>query len=462
MLFSSTIFLFAFLPMVWIGYFLLRPFRRLSNLFLLVASLFFYAWGEPIYVFLMIASIIMNYFFGLRAEKVDQGSKQGQWLMFWMLFYNVGILFIFKYLAFTISFVNSQGGYHFPIPTILLPIGISFFTFQGISYVVDVYRKTDKAQRNILNVGLYIAFFPQLIAGPIVRYNTIAQEIESRRENWDDFSTGLNRFGIGLSKKVLLSNTLAIIADAAFSQVDQGLSLVFAWVGVIAYALQIYYDFSGYSDMAIGLGLMFGFHFNENFNYPYISQSVSEFWRRWHISLGQWFRDYVYFPLGGSRVTNMDHLIRNLFVVWLLTGIWHGANTTFIMWGLWFFIFILIEKLFGLTKALKKRGRALPAIYTLLVVLFGWVLFRSPNMPIAFSYFGHLLNPFKSTLITATDLMYLKEYGLFLGAGVLFAVPWKPIKGLNWLSPVIMWALFIISVTYLVKGTYNPFIYFNF
>ena len=462
MLFSSTVFIFVFLPMMWIGYFLLRPFRRLSNLFLLMASLFFYAWGEPVYVFLMIASIIVNYFFGLRAEKVERGSKQGHWLMFGMLLYNVGVLFIFKYLAFTISFINSQGGYHFPVPTILLPIGISFFTFQGISYVVDVYRKTDKAQRNILNVGLYLAFFPQLIAGPIVRYNTIAQEIESRRENWNDFSTGLNRFGIGLAKKVLLSNTLAIVADAAFSQVDQGLSLLFAWVGVIAYALQIYYDFSGYSDMAIGLGLMFGFHFNENFNYPYVSQSVSEFWRRWHISLGQWFRDYVYLPLGGSRVTNMDHLIRNLFVVWLLTGIWHGANTTFIMWGLWFFVFILIEKLFGLTKALKKRGCALPTIYTLLVVLFGWVLFRSPSMPMAFSYFGHMLNPFKSTLITATDLMYLKEYGLFLGAGIVLAIPLKPVKGLKGLAPLLIWAIFLMSVVYLVKGTYNPFIYFNF
>lgn len=462
MLFSSTVFIFVFLPMVWMGYFLLRPFRHLSNLFLLMASLFFYAWGEPVYVFLMIASIIVNYFFGLRAEKVEQGSKQGHWLIFWMLLYNVGVLFIFKYLAFTISFINSQGGYHFPVPTILLPIGISFFTFQGISYVVDVYRKTDKAQRNILNVGLYLAFFPQLIAGPIVRYNTITQEIESRRDNWDDFSTGLNRFGIGLAKKVLLSNTLAIVADAAFSQVDQGLSLVFAWIGVIAYALQIYYDFSGYSDMAIGLGLMFGFHFNENFNYPYVSQSVSEFWRRWHISLGQWFRDYVYFPLGGSRVTNMDHLIRNLFVVWLLTGIWHGANATFIMWGLWFFVFILIEKLFGLTKALKKRGRALPTTYTLLVVLFGWVLFRSPSMPMAFSYFGHMLNPFKSTFITATDLMYLKEYGLFLGAGIVLAIPWKPVKGLKWLAPLLIWAIFLMSVVYLVKGTYNPFIYFNF
>lgn len=462
MLFSSTIFLFAFLPFVWLGYFLLKPFRALSNLFLLASSLFFYAWGEPVFVWLMILSIVVNYFFGLRAEKVQHGSISGKWLMFWMLFYNVGVLFIFKYLAFTIRFINTQGDYSFPIPKILLPIGISFFTFQSISYVVDVYRKTSKAQHNVLNVGLYISFFPQLIAGPIVRYNTIAWEIENRRENWNDFSIGMNRFGIGLAKKVLLSNTIAIVADSAFSQVDQGLSMIFAWVGAVAYALQIYYDFGGYSDMAIGLGLMFGFHFDENFNFPYIAQSVSEFWRRWHISLGQWFRDYVYFPLGGSRVSNPDLLIRNLFVVWLLTGIWHGANTTFMMWGLWFFIFILIEKLFSVTKVMRKKGRAWPHVYTLLVVLFGWVLFRSNSMTDAFSYFGHMLNPFKSDFITAQDVMYLKEYGYFLMAGIIFALPLKAVKGLKFLSPVIMWLLFIISVTYLVKGTYNPFIYFNF
>ena len=327
---------------------------------------------------------------------------------------------------------------------------------------MDIYRKNAKAQHNILNVGLYISFFPQLIAGPIVRYNTIAWEIENRRENWNDFSTGMNRFVIGLAKKVLLSNTIAIVADRAFLQVNDGLSFVFAWVGAIAYGLQIYYDFSGYSDMAIGLGLMLGFHFDENFNFPYIAQSVSEFWRRWHISLGQWFRDYVYFPLGGSRVSNPDILIRNLFVVWLLTGIWHGAKETFIVWGLWFFIFILIEKLFPFMKWMRKKGRVWPRVYTLLVVLFGWVLFRSNSMTDAFSYFGSMLNPLKSHFLISQDLMYLKEYGLFLMAGLIFAVPLKPIKGMKWISPIAMWLLFMISVTYLVKGTYNPFIYFNF
>lgn len=462
MLFSSTIFLFAFLPVVWLGYFLLKPFRQLSNIFLLLASLLFYAWGEPLFVWLMIMSIVVNYFLGLRAEKVEYGSKSGKWLIFWMLLYNIGVLFIFKYLSATILFINVQGGYQLSIPKILLPIGISFFTFQSLSYVIDVYRKTTSAQRNILNVGLYISFFPQLIAGPIVRYHSIAWEIENRRENWNDFSTGMTRFGIGLVKKVLLSNTIAVVADAAFSQVNDGLSMLFAWIGIIAYALQIYYDFSGYSDMAIGLGLMFGFHFDENFNYPYISQSVSEFWRRWHISLGQWFRDYVYFPLGGSRVTNPDLLIRNLFIVWLLTGVWHGASITFVMWGLWFFIFILIEKLFNVTKWIRKWGRIWPHLYTLLIVLFGWVLFRSNSMPEAFLYFSHLLNPFKSSLVKAQDVMYLKEYGFFLIIGVICAIPLKPIKGLKWLSPVVLWLLFLISVTYLVKGTYNPFIYFNF
>ncbi|WP_317326758.1 MBOAT family O-acyltransferase [Turicibacter sanguinis] len=462
MLFSSTIYLFAFLPFVWIGYFLLKPFRRVSNVFLLIVSLLFYAFGEPIFVWLMITSIVVNYFLGLWSEKVEHGSKAGKWLMFWMLLYNIGILFVFKYLGPTMMFINTQGNYQLPIPDFLLPIGISFFTFQSISYVVDIYRKNAKAQHNILNVGLYISFFPQLIAGPIVRYNTIAWEIENRRENWNDFSTGMNRFVIGLAKKVLLSNTIAIVADRAFLQVNDGLSLVFAWVGAIAYGLQIYYDFSGYSDMAIGLGLMLGFHFDENFNFPYIAQSVSEFWRRWHISLGQWFRDYVYFPLGGSRVSNPDILIRNLFVVWLLTGIWHGAKETFIVWGLWFFIFILIEKLFPFMKWMRKKGRVWPRVYTLLVVLFGWVLFRSNSMTDAFSYFGSMLNPLKSHFLISQDLMYLKEYGLFLMAGLIFAVPLKPIKGMKWISPIAMWLLFMISVTYLVKGTYNPFIYFNF
>ncbi|MDD3926872.1 MAG: MBOAT family protein, partial [bacterium] len=353
MLFSSSVFIFLFLPVTILVYYALIKNRPLQNILLLIVSLLFYAWGEPWFVFVMIGSIISNWFFGLLIDKHRDSPAKVKFLLVAMLAFNLSVMFIFKYLVFALVNINGLLKTHITVPDITLPIGISFFTFQAMSYVLDVYRKKGDVQINPLNVGLYISFFPQLIAGPIVRYQTIAEMINGRKENFDDFSQGVCRFIVGLAKKILLANTLALVADKAFSLPAGELSVTFAWLGAIAYAFQIFFDFSGYSDMAIGLGKMFGFHFDENFNYPYISKSVSEFWRRWHISLGTWFRDYVYFPLGGSRVTSRGRLVLNLFIVWLLTGIWHGANWTLIIWGLYYFVFITTEKLTGLDSLLN-------------------------------------------------------------------------------------------------------------
>ena len=344
MLFSSSVFLFLFLPLVLIIYYLaLRRWRQGQNVFLLLASLGFYAWGEPWFVLVMIASILANYGFGLWVDACKRAGRSCRAPIVAAVTANLGILFVFKYLTFTLGILNSLGA-HFVIPGIELPIGISFFTFQALSYVLDVHRGRGQVQKSPLKVGLYISFFPQLIAGPIVKYETVADQIDNRQESWADFSAGCARFIAGLGKKVLIANQVAVVADRAFNLGNGELSASFAWLGAICYTLQIYYDFSGYSDMAIGLGKMFGFHFLENFNYPYISKSITEFWRRWHISLSACFRDYVYFPLGGSRVSSKWKHIRNLFVVWLLTGVWHGANWTFIVWGLLYFVLLVLEK----------------------------------------------------------------------------------------------------------------------
>ncbi|WP_368246072.1 MBOAT family protein, partial [Clostridium paraputrificum] len=353
---------------------------------------------------------------------------------------------------------------------ITLPIGISFFTFQAISYVIDVYRKNGEVQKNPLNVALYIAFFPQLIAGPIVRYETIAKQIKSRQETFDGFASGVCRFMVGLGKKVLLSNTLAIVADNAFNMNSiNELSVSMAWLGAIAYTFQIYYDFSGYSDMAIGLGKMFGFSFLENFNYPYISKSISEFWRRWHISLGSWFRDYVYFPLGGSRVDTKKRLLFNLFVVWFLTGIWHGANWTFIIWGIMYFVLISIEKLIGFEKKFNKLS-FIKHIYTMFFVILGWVIFRSSNITEAFSYMGKMFGVRASGIFDAYFYLNIVENIIFIIVATIFSAPIykiikKKVKENKFIAPIYvmgMLILFIVAISYILKGAYNPFIYFNF
>mgnify|MGYP000462916860 CR=1 FL=1 len=469
LLFSSTIFIFVFLPCVLFGYYIVfRKKRKAQNVFLLLSSLFFYAWGEPWFVLVMITSIIFNWMFGLLVDTYREDHLKSRILITLTLVFNLSIIFVFKYLMFTLTNIRELFRYDFNIPNIILPIGISFFTFQAISYVLDVYRKKGEAQKNPLNVGLYISFFPQLIAGPIVRYQTIADQINGRKETLRDFSQGVCRFIVGLGKKVLIANTLAIVADRAFSLPVGELSVLMAWLGVLAYTFQIFFDFSGYSDMAIGLGKMFGFHFLENFDYPYISKSISEFWRRWHISLGTWFRDYVYFPLGGSRVNSNWRLVFNLFVVWGLTGMWHGANWTFICWGLMYFIFIAFEKLTGF----EKRFRITPIrhIYTLLIVIFGWVLFRSDTIGQAWQYIQSMFGLNTNAFIDNTALINAMENKYIFLFGILFSVPFAKwfsnrfgkSKAVMILYPVIMALIFIISIASIVKSTYNPFIYFNF
>ncbi|MCI2105359.1 MAG: MBOAT family protein [Intestinimonas sp.] len=472
MLFSSLVFLFAFLPAVLLGYYgILRGMRRAQNGFLLLASLLFYAWGEPWFVLVMMGSILANCGFGLWVHTRRLYHRSVRAPVVAAAACNLGLLFVFKYLAFVLQNLNFLG-FGFPVPELGLPIGISFFTFQALSYVLDVATGRAEVQRSPFRLGLYISFFPQLIAGPIVKYATVARALSDRRENWGDFSSGCCRFVVGLGKKVLLANQLAVVTDAAWNTLPSGLSVSMAWLGAACYTLQIYYDFSGYSDMAIGLGRMFGFHFDENFRHPYASVSVTEFWRRWHISLSQWFRDYVYIPLGGNRA-GREKLLRNLFVVWLLTGIWHGANWTFLLWGLLYFVLLCLEKFFGL-------GRGWPSgigwLYTILMVNFAWVLFRADNLPAAGRYLAAM---FGAGGAGGNALFYLQENAVVLTLALLFSLPLadrlsetvEPWLWKNAPHVLPMWgaaygiclALILLAATsLLVKGTYNPFIYFNF
>lgn len=436
---------------------------------LLIASLIFYAWGEPKYVLLMIASILVNYGLGLLVDKVRHSKALSRIVLTITAVLNLSVLYVFKYLMFTIENINSIAGLNITVPNIALPIGISFFTFQAMSYVIDVYREKGEAQVNPLNVGLYISFFPQLIAGPIVRYETVAYQIKHRVETFDNFSTGVVRFIIGLAKKVLLANTMGVVADYSFNMPNSELTVVMSWLGAIAYSLQIFFDFSGYSDMAIGLGKMFGFDFLENFDYPYISKSVSEFWRRWHMSLGTWFRDYVYFPLGGSRVKSKARLVFNLFVVWTLTGIWHGANWTFLCWGLMYFVLLTLEKLIGWEKKYPNKMITLRRIYTLFFVLMGWVLFRADSITDAWAYICTMFG--NGELINNSTICYAMNYFVYFIIAILVSTPiFKnfslKIKGTNPVAYVVssvgLLVLLIVSVSYIVKGAYNPFIYFNF
>ncbi len=476
MVFSSLVFLLLFLPGTLIVNFLLP--RKLRNYWLLLASLFFYAWGEPSFVLIMIASVCFNW---LLALAIDRSARQRarRLLLILDIALNLGILLVFKYLNFltaTLHDLFPGTASLFPATSIALPIGISFFTFQALSYVVDVYRRSAKAERNIGFVGLYISLFPQLIAGPIVRYTTIMDQIRDRKVTLSSFSDGFLRFMTGFNKKVLLANVLAEVADAAFKA--NGGSVCMAWLGALCYSLQIYFDFGGYSDMAIGLGRMLGFRFLENFDHPYISRTVTEFWRRWHISLGTWFRDYVYFPLGGSRVSSSLKLVRNLLVVWLLTGIWHGANWTFILWGLLYGVVIIIEKLTGIPKKLPSWPavcRVLYRVLTLLVVLLGWVLFRADNLAKAGTYLRTMFGLGGVPLSSDSFIFNVREYAAFWIAGILCSVPLlqrlrdrlrkaggRKERILTEAAWLLQLALFVISITMLVMNAHNPFIYFNF
>ncbi|MGN1336993.1 MAG: MBOAT family O-acyltransferase [Candidatus Coprovivens sp.] len=472
MLFSSLTFLFIFLPLICLLYFLVKK-RMYKNIVLLMFSLVFYAWGEPKYIFLMILTILTSYIFGLLIHKFDKEKKPKAKKITFILSVIVILssLIFFKYTHFIFDNINSVFGSNIVIDNIILPIGISFYTFQILSYVIDLYRNKIKVQKNICNLALYVTLFPQLIAGPIVRYETIEDELDNRKETFEGFSNGLKRFIMGLGKKVIISNNVAILADFVFDNAltynnEMGTALI--WLGAIAYSLQIYYDFSGYSDMAIGLGEMFGFHFLENFNYPYISKSITDFWRRWHISLSSWFRDYIYIPLGGNRVKKLRHIF-NIFVVWALTGLWHGAAWNFIIWGLYFGIILIIEK-FLLGKLLNKLPKLVQWIYAIIFIVIGWVIFRANNLA-EIGYIIKKLFDFSSTDFIA--LLSINNFSLsliYMVIGIIIMFPIYPkIKEklgdktwYQWLEVFFCIGILLLCILFLVSSSYNPFIYFRF
>lgn len=471
MIFSSLIFLFSFLPIVFILYYLVND--KLKNFVLLLASLFFYAWGEPKYVFLMLGSIAANYIFGLKVSSNNKKEKK-LWLTISVIF-NISLLVIFKYTNFFVDNFNTLFNANISIPTIALPLGISFFTFQTMSYVIDVYRKDGNVQRNIFDLALYISLFPQLVAGPIVRYQTVDEQINKRIHSSEKFAVGVNRFICGLAKKVILSNQLGMVADGVFATNMANLSIAESWLGIICYTLQIYFDFSGYSDMAIGLGKMFGFDFLENFNYPYISQSVSEFWRRWHISLGSWFKDYVYIPLGGGRVSKLK-VYRNLFVVWFLTGFWHGASWNFIVWGLYFGTLIALEKSF-LEKLLYKMPKILRHIYLLFIVIIGWVFFRANDIGQALDFIQVMFGINSNPMINTNFKIYMIDYYYIVLAAIILSTPIVKITKSRLLKinkdilhsnvayllhGFLLTSYMFVVIIMLCSSSYNPFLYFRF
>ncbi len=501
MVFSSNIFLFFFLPIMIIGYYILP--KKLKNLYLLIGSLFFYAWGEPEYVFIMLASIAGNYSFGMLVHYVSK-AKNGQYsrrdlyrklAILITVLYNLGILFYFKYFMFAVETVNEMVHANLTVPEIVLPIGISFYTFQGMSYVIDVYREeneadetghiTDYVQKNPINLALYISMFPQLIAGPIVRYKDIKNSLTNRKLTADSFAKGIERFIIGLAKKAILANSIGEVADKIFAGDYSMMGMSVAWLGAICYTLQIYYDFSGYSDMAIGLGKIFGFTFMENFNYPYISKSITEFWKRWHISLSTWFRDYLYIPLGGNR-KGSKRTYTNLLAVFIATGIWHGAAWGFLIWGLWHGLFMIIERILrnkNVPHLIKnsKIQNVCRWFYTMLVVVFGWVLFKTVLLEDALTYLGVMLHISTPDYVAFSARYYLDNKLIFMIVAAIFAaLPWKEflpgksgklLKELNTLEAthsiviirrVLLLCLLVICMMFIMNSTYNPFIYFRF
>lgn len=467
MLFSSISFIYFFLPIVLMLYFLV-PFK-FKNFILLVSSLFFYFYGEPIYSVLMIISSLSGFLHGLWIDK-SRKSRYAKLPLICSIIFSLGILLYFKYADFLIENINWLFNLKISPLKVVLPIGISFYTFQILSYTIDVYNGDAKVNKNFFSFAAYVSLFPQLIAGPIVRYTTVEQELSQRKHTAADFAYGVNRFVVGLSKKVLIANTLGELGQI-FLNLDES-TVLFYWIAAISFMLQIYYDFSGYSDMAIGLGSILGFHFLENFNYPYISKSIAEFWRRWHISLGTWFRDYLYIPMGGNRVST-SKWIRNIFVVWFLTGFWHGADWNFIIWGLYFGALLVLEK-FLLNSILNKLPAIAGHIYTLFFVAISFVIFNTNNMAECIEYikgmFGILNIPFSNA---ETDY-YLSSYGVTLiiaafGSTPLTVKAINKIKSckkgeyiLNFLEPVVLIVLLLLITGYLVDGSFNPFLYFRF
>ena len=468
MLFSSIVFLFTFLPAVMILYYLLPV--RFRNVILLLASLVFYAWGEPVYLFLMLLSILFNYFSGLDIARNLQDKRAAKRSLVFNLIINLAVLGFFKYEGFVLDTLNGILPVHISYHALPLPIGISFYTFQILSYIIDVYRGNVKVQTNLPNFALYVTMFPQLIAGPIVQYADVDEQLASREVSWTKFGEGSMYFIRGLAKKVLLANTSGMIFTEVSGLAKGNIAVVTAWLGAFAYMFQIYFDFSGYSDMAIGFGKMFGFEFNMNFNYPYVSKSITEFWRRWHISLSSWFRDYVYIPLGGNRVSKIKH-IRNLLIVWFLTGLWHGAAWNFVAWGLYYGVILIIEKYF-LSPVLDRLPDVVRHIYSIVLVVIGWVLFFSSSFGQAADYirvmFGAGAHGFADResmyLLTSNLILWLI---LIFGSTPLVHFRYEHmLRSKKWnttiINSVVYAALFIVCIAYLVTETYNPFLYFRF
>lgn len=477
MLFSSLTFLYYFLPCVMVLYFIVP--KKWKNVILLAGSLFFYAWGEPKYVFLMTASILIGYISGIGIEAFSNAGKTGaktctgHWTTKLILGLAVmvllGLLAYFKYADFFIMNFNAVTGFSVPLLRLALPIGISFYTFQLLSYLVDVYRGEVPAQRNLLHLAVYIAMFPQLIAGPIVRYSQIAGQLKDRGHDWENAALGIRRFVLGLSKKVLIANSLGELCEIFKASDDK--SVLFFWVYAVAFCLHIYFDFSGYSDMAIGLGRILGFHFAENFDYPYMSGSVTEFWRRWHISLGVWFRDYVYIPMGGNRVSKVRWFL-NILVVWMLTGLWHGAAWNFVVWGLFFAFLLMVEKWWLLNYLNKSRWLAHG--YMLLMIAISFVIFNASDMGEALTYLAGMFGMGKWAFVSKECIYYLDSYKTVLLIGIIGSTPFvcRSIERigrnrlgervLKVLEPVVLVCLMLMVTAYLVDGSFNPFLYFRF
>lgn len=466
MVFSSTIFLCVYLPLVLLGYYICP--KKGRNLFLLIVSLVFYAWGEPKYVFLMIFSILVNYIFGRLMDKHRENKKRLKLMLVLSVVIDIGLLSVFKYTDFIITNVNAIFGSSFDLLNIALPIGISFYTFQAMSYTIDVYRDDVRVQKNLIDFGMYITMFPQLIAGPIVRYADVQDQLAERSVTTADFSEGVMRFVVGLGKKVLLANQMGAVWSEIYA-LGGDVSALMAWTGAIAYTFQIYFDFSGYSDMAIGLGRMFGFKFPENFRYPYQSVSITDFWRRWHITLSTWFKEYLYIPLGGNR-RGLARQALNLLIVWSLTGFWHGAGWNFVMWGLYYFVILFIEKLF-LLKALDKLPKFFRHVYALLLIIIGWVIFASDDVSVLLPFLGSMFGANGAiggmdvyTLLTKAVLLIIcciasteLPKKLFLSAAGAMNE-----KAAFTLKSVLMIALLALSMILLIGDSYNPFLYFRF
>lgn len=460
MVFSSITFLFYFLPIVLALYYLVP--NKLKNLVLLISSFIFYFYGEPRYVLLMAFSIISTYTCGILVDKY-RGTKDSKLFLILEIIISIGLLIYFKYTDFIIKNINLWLSQKIDLINVLLPIGISFYTFQMISYVIDIYRGEVKVQKNILKLATYVSLFPQLIAGPIVRYSTIEKQLENREYSINKFSLGVRRFVIGLGKKVMIANVIGTLVNTFL--ISDNKSILFYWLYAIGVMLQIYFDFSGYSDMAIGLGKMFGFEFLENFNYPYIATSITDFWRRWHISLSSWFRDYVYIPLGGNRVSKIKW-IRNIMIVWLLTGLWHGAEWNFIIWGIYFGILLIIEKLFLLKKA-EKIPKVFKIIYTLFLIMISFIIFNGNEI---LENIKGLFGIGNIPVISKESIYYLKSYFILILIGILGATPImknilkkeKIKKIVNILEPIYLFSILLLSTSYIIDGSFNPFLYFRF